>query len=169
MTDVVVQNPVSPAAGASPSNDPRQILEALRSTQPGCSLAGFGDLQARLVLRCVPQGARAQEELDELCSQAAESFACQDGYWATETSTASKDPVEEALILCGREIRMFLRVRAGTGAAGQASGGARPEDALLLVLESQHVVEHIRASAHQAVLALAQPLPQPSEAAQTGR
>ena len=85
-------------------------LDRLRAATEGCSLAAFGDLRTRLVLRVSSENPWPQERLDDLCKTAARCFGQAD-------SAAIRDgllggvsaPVNEAMVLGAREIRMFVR------------------------------------------------------------
>ncbi len=49
-------------------------LDRLRAVADGCSLAAFGDLRTRLMLRVSSDHPWPQERLDELCTQAVRCF-----------------------------------------------------------------------------------------------
>ena len=83
-------------------------LDALRAAAPGCSLAAFGDLRTRLVLRASAARPWPQERLDELCVQAARCFAAADSAAVTGHFGAGAR-LDEAVLLDGRELRLFLR------------------------------------------------------------
>ncbi|MCP5087729.1 MAG: hypothetical protein GY952_13125 [Rhodobacteraceae bacterium] len=50
-------------------------LDELRLKQPGCQLVAFGDLGTRLILRTSSQTPFPQENLDQLCMLAAQTFS----------------------------------------------------------------------------------------------
>ncbi|MBT8155674.1 hypothetical protein KMP13_17755 [Epibacterium ulvae] len=102
------------------------ILTGLHAQEPGCILAAFGDLKARLVLRAEPAGVWPQEALDELCGQACEAF---DLAWI-----ASDTPVVAPIIaLAPGQTRLFLKI--GASPVGDHPAGDS-DDALLIVCDS---------------------------------
>lgn len=84
-------------------------LDALRAAAPGCSLAAFGDLHARLVLRSSALRPWPQERLDELCAQAARCFAAADDPAVTSHFASGSGRLDEAILLDPTDIRLFLR------------------------------------------------------------
>lgn len=84
-------------------------LDALRAAAPGCSLAAFGDLHARLVLRSSASRHWPQERLDELCAQAARCFSAADDPALTHHFVPEKGRLDEAILLDPTDIRLFLR------------------------------------------------------------
>ena len=55
-----------------------QKLDLLTSDNPGCRLAAFGDLGARLILCSSGEKAPRQEYFDEICDVSARNFEYQD-------------------------------------------------------------------------------------------
>ena len=87
-----------------------QHLERLRAVTAGCSLAAFGDLRTRLVLRVSADGDWPQERLDTLCVEAAESFRTADGIALRDAGLSDpENKVREAVILGVQEIRVYVR------------------------------------------------------------
>ncbi len=104
-----------------------EVLDNLRAELSGCLLVAYADLQSRLVLCASSAGSPAQEELDALSKSAhlALDGNIADGaqaLWANETENA---PASSAMLMTGREVRVFLRC------PGNAS------EALILVSEAR--------------------------------
>lgn len=84
-------------------------LDSLRAAAPGCSLAAFGDLNTRLVLRTSAARPWPQERLDELCMQAARCFASADSPGVAEHFLDEGERIDQAILLEPSEVRLFLR------------------------------------------------------------
>ena len=88
-------------------------LNALRTAAPGCSLAAFGDLSTKLVLRVSSDKTWPQERLDDLCNLAARCFQQTDSK-AVSADLLGGDTslVNRAMVLEAREIKLFVRSEA---------------------------------------------------------
>lgn len=85
-------------------------LDGLRMAVSGCSLVAFGDLDARLVLRASSDKPRPQEQLDELCSQAAGFLSDAAGNAVmTRVFGEPGDAPTEAIVLTSDDVRVFVR------------------------------------------------------------
>lgn len=88
-------------------------LETLSGNAPGCSLAAYGDISARLILRSRAEAPCRREVLDRLCAEAADVFQRNDRVVLPET------PGTEETGLCilsfdASEMRVFARERRGS-------------------------------------------------------
>ena len=85
-------------------------LDTIRTAAPGCSLAAFGDLRTRLVLRVSADQIPPQERLDELCSLGARCFAQADADAVhTYFPGSGNDAPNEAVVLGPKDIKLFVR------------------------------------------------------------
>ncbi|MCA0869800.1 hypothetical protein LCL97_03085 [Seohaeicola saemankumensis] len=85
-------------------------LDGLRSAVPGCSLVAFGDLDARLVLRASSDRPRPQEQLDELCMQAASLLSNTAGETVMQRVFGETGEIPiEAVVLTPDDVRVYVR------------------------------------------------------------
>ncbi|WP_109464637.1 hypothetical protein [Albibacillus kandeliae] len=85
-------------------------LDRLRAVADGCSLAAFGDLRTRLMLRVSSDHPWPQERLDELCTQAVRCFDRADSSAiSSHLLGGARGVVNEALELGDNEIKLFVR------------------------------------------------------------
>ncbi|MEZ5715811.1 MAG: hypothetical protein R3D85_11940 [Paracoccaceae bacterium] len=82
-----------------------QGLDYLRDGHPACSLAAFGDLGTRLVLRSSAATEHPQEFYDKLCAQAAGTFGLSDGLQRPDGVAAGN----EVVVLTPQDARVFVR------------------------------------------------------------
>lgn len=82
-----------------------QGLDYLRDGHPACSLAAFGDLGTRLVLRSSAATEHPQEFYDQFCAQAAQGFGLSDGLPRPEDTA----PGNEVIVLTPQDARVFVR------------------------------------------------------------
>ena len=93
-------------------------LDALRQDLPGCSLVAFADLRTRLVLTVSADNSRPQEQLDEMCFQAANCFEDSDTLVsALKTDGQGDQMCTESIVLTPVETRVFIRNPDGEGEA----------------------------------------------------
>lgn len=93
-------------------------LDTLRQDVPGCSLVAFADLRTRLVLSVSADTSRPQEQLDEMCFQAANCFEdCDTLVTALNTEEQGVDMCTDTIVLTPGETRVFIRNPDGEGEA----------------------------------------------------
>ncbi len=93
-------------------------LDALRQDLPGCSLVAFADLRTRLVLSVSADSSRPQEQLDEICFQAANCFEdCDTLVTALRSDEQGDQMCNESIVLTPAETRVFVRNPDGEGEA----------------------------------------------------
>lgn len=115
-------------------------LFSIRSASPGCSLAAFGDLGSKLVLRVSAESDWPQERLDDLCLTAADCFertdrAVSDGrFGGLEGEVA-----DSAIVLGPADIRLFLR------------GRSDPSDVICCVCHTPDDIPVVQAAARAAL------------------
>lgn len=80
-------------------------LDALRADIPGCQVAAFGDVAARLILKASHDPAVAREKLDGLCAEAARCFATVEGIGAAQAAT------QDGLVLTAQDMRVYVRAQ----------------------------------------------------------
>ncbi|WP_412553724.1 hypothetical protein [Shimia sp. MIT1388] len=80
-------------------------LEALRSDIPGCQVAAFGDVTARLILKASHDAAVPREKLDSLCAEAARCFAMTEGLGDPKAAT------QDSIVLTTRDMRVYVRAQ----------------------------------------------------------
>ena len=86
-------------------------LDTLRAELSGCSLVAFGDLGAKLTLRASSARSRPQDQLDDLCAQAAGSLESKQARLMSEKISGRTSVLQEAIVLTATEARVFLRSR----------------------------------------------------------
>ncbi|MBL3703233.1 hypothetical protein GI582_11090 [Sulfitobacter sp. BDSS02] len=84
-------------------------LDALRAATESCSLAAFGDLETRLVLRVSADNQWPQEKLDALCKLAARCFDQADHIAISSDADMALDFSTEAIVLHPDGIKLFVR------------------------------------------------------------
>lgn len=120
--------PTSQRGEAVPAvEDLAQALGQLRHSDPGCLLAAYGDLGARLVLRADPPGGWPQEALDELCAQASAAYAL-------AHKLGLPAPTEPIVAMVPGETRVFATLAEDDGAG---------EDVVLLVCDGGRAAERL--------------------------
>lgn len=82
-------------------------LDTLRRDIPGCTLVAFGDLGTRLVLRTSSDTHCAQEQLDQICTQAAQLFSSCD--LIEQVSGLSRTGPAHATVLGPGETTVLVR------------------------------------------------------------
>lgn len=80
-------------------------LEALRSDIPGCQVAAFGDVAARLILKASHDASVPREKLDGLCAEAARCFA------VTEGLSAPKAATQDSIVMTAQDMRVYVRAQ----------------------------------------------------------
>lgn len=118
-------------------------LKQIRAASDGCSLAAFGDLRTKLVLRVSASEDWPQERLDALCHEAAQSFREADSNVLREAGLSEASaPAREAVILSAQEIRLFVRSETD------------PNDLICCVCRSAEDVPELTQAAHRALRAI---------------
>ena len=80
-------------------------LEALRSDIPGCQVAAFGDVAARLILKASHDATVPREKLDGLCAEAARCFAM------TEGTGDPKADTQNSIVMTAQDMRVYVRAK----------------------------------------------------------
>ena len=80
-------------------------LEALRSDIPGCQVAAFGDVAARLILKASHDATVPREKLDGLCAEAARCFAMTEGLGDPKAST------QDSIVMTAQDMRVYVRAQ----------------------------------------------------------
>jgi len=80
-------------------------LEALRSDIPGCQVAAFGDVAARLILKASHDAAMSREKLDGLCAEAARCFAMTVGTGDPKAAT------QDSIVMTAQDMRVYMRAQ----------------------------------------------------------
>ncbi len=80
-------------------------LEALRSDIPGCQVAAFGDVAARLILKASHDATVPREKLDGLCAEAARCFAVTEGIGTPKATT------QDSIVMTAQDMRVYVRAQ----------------------------------------------------------
>lgn len=84
-------------------------INALRAAIPGCSLAAFGDADARLLLRASHDRKLHREHLDRLCEEAADCFDLAREVNAGRGAARRRTGPEEVIVMTPVDVKIFVK------------------------------------------------------------